>query len=324
VQLIETRNSVTSSDVLRHGSKTFALATLFFPRDIQESVYDLYAWCRKCDDITDGSLLGMNQTPKDLAPNRVELLKKWTDLALDSGAATDSLAITTLEFLGPEFLGLRKVFQKYQIPAVYAQDLLSGLSQDVCGESFQTLDHLILYCYRVAGTVGLMMCHIMGIKDPGALGDAVQLGIALQLTNIVRDIADDFRVGRVYMPRDWLNQQKIPISALMDPQYAQERLRLMENLVQEADRRYAVGMAGLVDLSWRSALAVAIAASLYRAIGKSVLKMGVDAGMQRCVLSPIQKVAAVVRGLFFCLKTLPQRILHPRKKIEIQVIWRYS
>ncbi len=303
-----------SRNTLRKGSKSFSFATLLFSKETRESVYFLYAWCRHCDDVTDGSVLGFNQNPIGLKSNRVDHLQEMTHRAIREEMAPVE---------GP-FLAFGRVARKYGIPSLYADDLLAGMRHDAQNTKIKDLPDLLTYCYQVAGTVGLMMCHIMGLKDPRALKNAVDLGIALQMTNIARDIGDDYRVKKIYLPDSWLNQEDIPASLMLQPQNSARMDQVVQKLLLEAETHYKAGLQGLIDLPWRPALAVAIAASTYRSIGLQVLKLGPKARQTRVVLGKAQKTIAVLQGIVILLRTIPERILKPRPVCPVHELWRYS
>ncbi len=303
-----------SKQVLAKGSKSFAFASLFFDHKTREAVRLLYYWCRHCDDVTDGSVLGFNQqATQSLPSDRVTWLQKQTALAYE-----DSLAS-----LDAPFEAFRRVAKENQIPQLYPQDLLLGMAYDANGESVANVADLLTYCYRVAGTVGLMMCHLTGLKDEGAQKNAVDLGIALQLTNIARDIGDDFRAGRVYLPADWLIAEGIDRFDLLNPLYEEAINRLVRRLLTEADQRYASAEKGLVSLPLRAALAVAIAAAVYRAIGTQVIQRGAKARHTRVSLSRFSKSISATKALWVIAKTLPHRLLSRQSVQPVRQIWRF-
>ncbi len=304
-------NSKTS---IQQGSKSFSLAAQVFSKELREDVSHLYSWCRWCDDIADGSLLGFHQNPEGLPKNRVDVLLQKSQQAI----------LGKYDGLELPFLAFGEVMRKYQIPWLYAEDLIKGMQQDVCQEIFENFEDLLLYCYRVAGTVGLMMCHIMGLKNSNSLEKAVHLGIALQLTNIGRDIGDDFRVSKVYLPQKWLYEAKIPPSDLLNPDYSLELENLVKKLLKKADLYYKSGLDGLKDLPWRCALAVAIAASVYRTIGKRVIQRGYSSWQTRTSLNKWDQFLASFLGILSFLKTVPYRILYPHRTNRIDKIWEYS
>ena len=286
----------------------------FFAPDAREGAAMLYAWCRHCDDVTDGSVLGFGQSSRGLAADRVARLKEQTRQAFRGET----------ECLDSPFQAMARVARKHAIPEVYAMDLLQGMEHDACGNRIEDLYALEKYCYQVAGTVGLMMCSVMGLKNSRALQNAVDLGIALQLTNIVRDIGDDHRAGRIYLPLEWLRQEGVREECLMDEGFAEARFRMASRLLAIADDRYASGMRGLRDLPWRAALAVAIAAQVYRAIGSKVLRTGSRAWESRVALHRVEKAKAATLGLICLAGTLPARVFRRRAVEPVRQLWRFQ
>ena len=196
-----------SREMIRLGSRSFALAAKLFDADTRHHAYMLYAWCRYCDDQIDGQNLGMKSAPESAklqpapgpgsAPHdpaaRLEHLRTATRRAF----AAESLA-------DPVFIGLQRVSKDCGIPERHALELLAGFEMDVSGHEYRSFDDTLLYCYRVAGVVGVMMAQIMGVRDAPTLQRAADLGIAFQLTNIARDVLDDAGNGRCYLPAAWL------------------------------------------------------------------------------------------------------------------------
>lgn len=263
--------------------------------------------------MTDGSTLGFNQNPEGLDESRVELLRRATHQGISDASAV----------LPAPFLAFGQVIRKYAIPVQYADDLLDGMKHDAEKQPIKTTADLLLYCYQVAGTVGLMMCHIMGIKSPRALRNAVDLGIALQMTNIARDIGEDFRVGKIYLPEEWLNQVEIQPSQLLNPKNAKTLDQLVERLLTEAEAYYQSGLKGLIDLPWRAALAVSIATFVYRGIGLEVRARGPFARHHRVVLTRRKKLKAFIQGGYQVFTTIPNRLIQPRPTVAIEETWRY-
>jgi 15-cis-phytoene synthase len=148
------------------------------------------------------------------------------------------------------------------------------MAMDVRGTRYGTLKELVFYCYRVAGTVGLMMSHVMGLRDETALKHAADLGIAMQLTNIARDIREDAAMGRIYLPLSWLQEAGIRFEEIAAPEHREKLAMLTRRMLREADRYYRSWDLGLWYLSFRSACAVAAARHVYSEIGSSLLRKG--------------------------------------------------
>lgn len=286
--------------IIREGSKSFAQAACLFDRETRAAAFLLYAWCRHCDDQIDGEHLGYKSEAAacDDRGARLARLYEETRSVLRGDAPRD-----------PVFAALQRVVTRYAIPERYPLELLEGFAMDVEGRRHQGLDHLFLYCYHVAGTVGLMMAHIMGVRDEWTLQRAADLGIALQMTNIARDVLDDARSGRVYLPLSWLEEAGIPAEDVAEPRHRTRLSGVVVRLLAEADRYYDSGARGLTRLPFRSAWAVAVARGVYREIGETVLRLGDRAWDQRAIVPKHRKLAQVGRGLVVaCLSSSVGRL----------------
>ena len=286
-----TKNSAvvdTSRLIIEKGSKSFAVAAKLFDLETRENAYMLYAWCRYCDDQIDNQTLGFGSKPQAPEATRavLESLRKQTQAAIDN-QETDSEI----------FEALRYVVHRNEIPGRYPMELLEGFAMDAADTEYNTLDDTLLYCYYVAGVVGIMMAYVMGTRDQTALQRAVDLGIAFQLTNIARDVREDAEVGRIYLPGDWLLAAGIPRDEIMDPKYATALAGVVERLLCEADRYYASANEGLRALGFRSAWAVAAARGVYREIGQMVRNRGEKAWQERVVVRNRRKLIGLINGM---------------------------
>jgi phytoene synthase len=189
------------------------------------------------------------------------------------------------------------VAARYAIPHRYALELLEGFAMDVEGRRCASLEETLLYCYHVAGTVGLMLAHVMGARDPRSLEHAADLGIALQLTNIARDVVEDARQGRVYLPQEWLAAAGLREQDLTRPEQRPAVARIVARLLSEAEPFYASGDLGLCRLPLRSAWAVAVARGVYSDIGREVRARGPRAWDERVIVSRPRKLLATLRGV---------------------------
>ncbi|CAM3879929.1 All-trans-phytoene synthase/15-cis-phytoene synthase [Pseudomonas reidholzensis] len=274
------------------GSKSFAAAARLFAPSTRRSAMLLYAWCRHCDDVIDGQQAG--HAAVALAPHQAR------QRLLELQAQTDA-ACRGAEVSEPVFAALREVARQHAIPRQEAFDLLEGFAQDVSGQRYHTLEDTLGYCYPVAGVVGLMMARIMGVRDAAVLDRACDLGLAMQLTNIARDIVDDAKVGRCYLPETWLAELHIPGDALTAAEHRPALAHLARRLVEHAEPYYASAQAGLGALPWRSAWAVATAGLVYRQIGLKVRKAGGQAWDGRLSTSKAEKLVALAGGLWRAL-----------------------
>jgi phytoene synthase len=245
------------------GSRSFAAAARLLDRETRTAAVLLYAWCRYADDLIDGQVLGHADAGSagraSDAACRLECLRESTQRAL-SGEPTER----------PEFAGLQAVVLGRGLPREYPLALLDGFAMDVRRDAFDTFADTLRYCYHVAGVVGLMMAHVMGVRDDATLDRACDLGLAFQLTNVARDLGEDARVGRVYVPADWRSEAGVSTAdlAAVQPGDAVQRLRV--RLLEAAEPYYASAAAGLHRLPFRSAWAVAAARSIYRDIGREI------------------------------------------------------
>lgn len=278
---------LNSREMIRAGSKSFAAAARLFSPETRHGAYMLYAWCRHCDDRIDGQDLGFGMTElgTDEQQRRLDELRLQTGRAL-AGELQDD----------PVFDGLCRIVQQHRIPLHFPLELLEGFRMDVERQAYATLDDTLLYCYRVAGVVGVMMACVMGARGPAALQRAADLGIAFQLTNIARDVLDDAGAGRCYLPADWLASAGLATPDHGAPANREDLSRVVARLLDEADRYYSSAREGLRALPFRSAWAVATALGVYRDIGRVIRARGPRAWDQRAVVGGARKLSLAGRG----------------------------
>ncbi len=274
-------------EAIEKGSSSFAAAARLFDESTRSSTLLLYAWCRHCDDVIDGQSLGRMQVGGDRAgiAARLAELELATCQACDGNPPDD-----------PVFIGLAEVVSQHGLAARLPLEHLAGFRMDVVGTRYASLSDTLVYCYRVAGVVGLMMARVMGVTDPATLDRACDLGIAFQLTNMARDIVEDAAVGRIYLPADWLAAAGIPAHEIVDPKHRARLAVVAARLVDTAEAYYASAVAGIAALPLRSAWSVATARDVYRAIGREVKARGDHAWDQRVRTSTAQKLWFVLRG----------------------------
>jgi phytoene synthase len=298
LQIVGDAAQICARTLARH-SKSFALAGKLLPPDQRRDAAVLYTYCRLVDDRIDLA------DPADQPEALKELLS-----TLDSVYRGDEQADVRLR-------AFQEVVQRRGVPREYPEALLEGMGMDTAGAQYQTLDELLLYCHRVAGVVGLMMCHVLGVSDSRALRNAAHLGIAMQLTNICRDVAEDWQRGRLYLPLSMLRAcgpkalNGLRLGPL--PREARDSIRtVIRQLLAEADRFYASGDAGAWALPWRAAFSVRAARWIYSAIGGRILRADYDLFSMRAVVSQAQKLTLVLRAAFRTARELPKRWLAAR------------
>ena len=272
---------------IKVGSKSFAAAARLFAPEIRRSVLMLYAWCRHCDDVVDGQELGFAAGVQDAASAASALARLEQQT---------SLAFTGAPMQEPAFAAFQEVALRCAIAPRYAFDHLAGFAMDVQEARYETLDDTLRYCYHVAGVVGLMMATIMGAKAPAVLDRACDLGIAFQLTNIARDIVDDAKVGRCYLPAQWLREAGIAQDELASERHRAKLAAVAARLVEQAEPYYMSATEGLAALPLRSAWAIATAHRVYRQIGIEVRARGAQAWDKRVGTSRATKLWLLCRG----------------------------
>lgn len=279
----------TAKAVLKRHGRSFHFASRFLGKRHGERAARLYALCRTIDDLADDA--------PDVA---------WADTRLASlsnaisiGDRSDPIAATALAL--QDETGI-------QTGALVA--LIAGVRTDLNPVALAEEADLVDYAYAVAGTVGLMMCAIFDVEDVRAYPFAIDLGIAMQLTNIARDIGTDARLGRRYLPASWVGE--IAPEALINPsEAADHRMRTaVVRMLQLAERYYESGEAGLGFLPPRARLAILIAARVYRAIGYHIAMQGHRPWRKRAIVSDSRKI---VIGLQAAAAFLLKRDLHSRQ-----------
>ncbi len=283
-----------SQTIITKGSKSFAAAARLFDPETRAGAYLLYAWCRHCDDVIDGQDHGFSGTNRSAADMQA---------ALDGLRHQTRDALAGKQMADPVFAAFQQVAKLHHIPERHAFELLDGFAMDAAGQTYQTIEDTLAYCYHVAGVVGVMMSHVMGARDPATLDRASDLGLAFQLTNIARDIVDDAKVGRLYLPRDWLAEVGIPVEAILAPEHRAALHGVAQRLLRVAEAYYASSAVGLAELPLRCRWAVATARTVYQAIGREVERRGPHAWDTRVSTSKAQKLAAVAGGAVTALTT---------------------
>ena len=252
---------------IKKGSKSFALASRVLPPVLRDDASMLYAWCRYCDDVIDGQEMGHGQIEnyKDGQSERLAILRDKTRKAL-SGEAADN----------PIFKGLARVFKSHNIPHIHAEELLKGFEMDAGERVYKSVSDILDYSYHVAGVVGVMMAYIMGVRGEATLDRASDLGLAFQLTNIARDVVDDARADRVFIPQNLLIAAGAPVNAAeltrKENWSAAHKAALMQ--LDIAEGYYDSAKVGIKELPFRCAWAISAALLVYREIGQTLRAKG--------------------------------------------------
>ena len=264
--------------LLKGGSRTFFAASLLLPPSVRAPAAALYAFCRLADDAV------------DLQQDKAASLAMLRD-RLDRAYAGRPAPIAADR-------ALAEVVAAYGIPRALPEALLEGLAWDSEFRTYRTLAELHDYAARVAGAVGVMMALIMGTRDPAALARAADLGCAMQLTNIARDVGEDFRAGRCYLPTAWLHAAGLDPGGLMRaPHFSPALAGVVARLLAEAERLYARAETGIAALPAGCRPGIAAARFIYAEIGRAVERNGLDSVSCRAVVPGARKAALLARSV---------------------------
>jgi phytoene synthase len=270
-------------EITRQNSRTFALASALLPSGKRRAVRALYAFCRTSDDLVD---CGADTDPRrDLASWRMRSLSSHPG---DGDLVALAWVDTRLGF---------------GIPLRYAEQLLEGVDSDLTHQGYASFEELAAYCYRVASTVGLMAMHIIGFSGLEAIPYAVKLGIALQLTNILRDVGEDWRNRRVYLPQDELAAFGLTEADLAAGKVTPQWRKFMRYQIDRARQLYAEAWPGIAMLSRDGRFAIAAAAGLYEGILDEIELADYDVFSRRAHLGVWKKLSRLP-GLWFRMQML--------------------
>ncbi|MBE7217679.1 MAG: phytoene/squalene synthase family protein [Caulobacteraceae bacterium] len=282
--------AAASAEVIAAGSQSFAAAAKLLPARQRDDARRLYAWCRWCDDVMDGQALGHGATALTVDERRARLaeLERATRSAL-AGEPQSALP----------FQALQEVATRVELEPRWPLEHLAGFAADVEPQPFADLDALLGYCWGVAGVVGVMMARVMGVAadDLDTLRRAQDLGLAFQLTNIARDVGEDARNGRVYLPASLLDGAPPTPAAVLDRANAAPVVAATRALVEAAEPYYASAAAGLPRLRLSAAWGIAAARAVYREIGREVARRGERALAERVVVGAARKRALAASAL---------------------------
>lgn len=271
---------------MRARGRSFYLASLFLPPALRGDVRLIYAFCRTVDDLVDDPPPGMP------AREIVATLEKW-ERDLLGRESTDALMVD-----------MRRVIRQYHLSPEYFVMLLRGAWMDLSLTHIETLDELVRYSILVAGSVGMILAQMMGARHGAALAAASDLGVAMQITNVLRDVAEDLDRDRIYLPREMLDVAGCTTGLLRERRPSAPFRAAMREVAAEARLRYERGLAGIGFLDPEARLSIAIAAGLYAGILEKIERSDYDVFSRRAHLGTVEKwVAAVPLCLRYRLGT---------------------
>jgi len=264
--------------LLQRGSKSFAAAALLLPPGLRADAAAIYAFCRIADDAVDSG--GDARRALDALHQRLERI--YADRALDD----------------PIDRAFRRAVTHRGIPQAIPAALLEGFAWDVERRRYRTLDELCGYGVRVAATVGVMMTLLLGRRDPALLARACDLGVAMQLTNIARDVGEDARQGRLYLPLAWFHEHGLdPARWLGHPRHDARLAQLVQRLLAAADQLYRRGETGIGGLPASSRAAIYAARLVYAEIGREIGAADHDTVTRRAVVPVARKAVLLTNAL---------------------------
>ena len=256
---------------IRTGSLSFHAASKLLPRKVRDPALALYAFCRIADDAVDD---GADKAQAVLS------LRDRLDLIYESrprNAAADR--------------AFASVVEDFEMPRALPEALLEGLAWDAVGRRYDDLSGVLSYSARVAAAVGAMMCVLMRVRNADALARACDLGLAMQLTNIARDVGEDARQGRLFLPQDWLAAEGVdPQAFLNNPQPTPEIARVTKRLLAQAHRLYQRSESGVAALPFACRPGIFAARHIYAGIGTAVARNRYDNITNRARTGPARKI----------------------------------
>ena len=274
-------------NITRREAKNFYYAFLTLPAAKRRAIYAAYAFCRHCDDSVDEEI-SIDAKLKALAE-----LKTNLDLTYSGEASS------------PVYVALADVALNYDIPQEYFQEIILGVKSDLVKDRFENFEELKGYCYRVASVVGLICLQIFGYKDEDAKGYAVDLGLAMQLTNIIRDIQEDLAMGRIYLPQDELIRFGYTEEDLRNGVRNDAFLKLMQFQSQRAREYFDQGSKLLPYLSRRSRACPAVLGALYSKVLDRIEESNFDIFESRIALNKAEKLAITAKTWIGGMLPLP-------------------
>ncbi len=259
----------SAGESIRRHSRSFSFASRLLPAGKRADVERLYAWCRWCDDGVDAA--ASQEDAHDFVDRATQDVHR-----IAAGLAPVEI----------ESRWLAELVGRHELPLEAALALLDGMRSDLTPAAGFDEEELLRYCFRVAGAVGVLMCPILGLDDRRFLPHAAALGMGMQLTNIARDVAEDWRRSRCYLPVEWTDGLR-PAGDPPDPERVRRGVR---KILDVADAYYAAGEAGVSGLDPDSRLAVRAAARIYHAIGTRIRKRDCQVLDERAHVSTFRKV----------------------------------
>jgi phytoene synthase len=279
---------VNAATITRQSKSNLALAFISLGRKRRRDITVFYAFCRVIDDIADSSELSVVE-------KRV-LLAKWRQMLRAADPDEPVLA-----------RDVRSLMNKYSLPPEVLEEIIAGVEMDLSIRRYPTFEELRVYCYRVASAVGLVSIEIFGYRNPRCKQYAIELGLALQMTNIIRDVGKDLQNGRIYLPQEDLARFHYSETELTQRQYNERFVQLMEFQASRA-RQFFAGAAAALPAEDRKAMAPAeIMGSVYRGLLRRIELDKFRVFEKEYRLSKVEKAGRIAAQLFKSFLNLPRQ-----------------
>ncbi len=277
-------------------AKTFSLASNFLPRAKRNACFAVYAFCRYVDDLVDVAMEQGNVTRED-AVNLVAQWKTDLDALYNRSLTANEQDEKSVDDRAAILLAWEDTLNNFHIPRNLPHELIEGVLMDTSITRFDTFEDLREYCYKVASVVGLMTSEIFGYSLPDALARAVDLGIAMQLTNIIRDVKEDALRGRIYLPREDMQRFGVNESDILEHRFTPSVKELIRYYVGLADNYYTAAQPGIQLLNADSRLTVLLMSTNYRRILRAVESMDYNIFTGRASISLLRKIGAIPEAI---------------------------
>ena len=267
-------------EITRKHAKTFYLASHFLSQEKKNAAYSVYAVCRISDEAVDSNNSPSKRADLDEIKYKIESAYKKTEF---SDCLLAAFSNTVL---------------KYTIPKQYFDELIKGMYMDLEKDRYDNFNELYTYCYRVAGVIGLIMLHIFGYQNEETKEYAVDLGIALQLTNILRDIKEDYERGRIYLPTDEMSSFGINEQSILHGIVDKDFISFMKFQIKRAREYYEKSSLGIKMIRDRKSRAVVLAIKeMYQGILRSIERNNFDVFTKRARVNNLKKISIGLRTL---------------------------
>lgn len=271
-------NDLNTQQITIQSKSNFLYSFFLLPKEKRQAIYTLYAFCRQTDDIAD------NLAP---AEKRMHQLNVWER----------ELKRCFSKSVSNYFNSLKQVMEKFRIPIEHFLELIAGVRMDIANLRYRSFDDLKLYCYRVASTVGLMCIQIFGYRDPLIKSYAEDLGIALQLTNIIRDVGTDAQMGRLYLPKKEVKRFGVSETDIFSREYSDEFYKLMRFQASRAHAYYKRSEEQLPSHEMKNMLVAEIMKNIYLNLLKKIEEEQFKVLDKRIRVSSPQKIYITLNTL---------------------------